>query len=77
MSHLDHGSGKVVFNLDSHSFVRYVLCLYPNHVICTSFDVKTLLHLLNRALAGKLQRPYWPSNYQITKTNCVITASVD
>ena len=76
MSHLDHGSGKVVFNLDSLSFVQYVLCLYPNHVIYTSYDVKTLVHHLNHALAGKLQQPHWPSNYQITTTNCVITASV-
>ena len=47
MFNLDPGSGKVVFNLDSHSFVQYVLCLYPNHVIYTSFYVKTLVHLLN------------------------------
>ena len=51
---LDHGSGKVVVNLDSHSFLQYLLCLYPNHVIYTSFDVKTLVHLLNQTLARKL-----------------------
>ena len=51
---LDHGSGKVVVNLDSHTFLPYLLCLYPNHVIYTSFDVKTLVHLLNQTLARKL-----------------------
>ena len=51
---LDHGSGKVVVNLDSYSFLPYLVCLYPNHVIYTSFDVKTLVHLLNQTLARKL-----------------------
>ena len=51
---LDHGSGQVVVNLDSHSFLPYLLCLYPNHVIYTTFDVKTLVHLLNQTLARKL-----------------------
>ena len=47
MFNLDPGSGKVVFNLDSHSFIQYVLCLYPNHVNYTSCDEKTLVHLLS------------------------------
>ena len=33
---LDQVSRKVVVNLDSHSFLPYVVCLYPNHVIYTS-----------------------------------------
>ena len=44
------GSAK---HKDRHSFLPYLLCLYPNHVIYTSFDVKTLVHLLNQTLARK------------------------
>ena len=55
---VNHGSGKVVLNLDSHSLLQYVLCLYPNHVMGTFMSIINRNHQLY-----KLQHTNWESNY--------------